>query len=360
VGDSEPQTVVAVVVTHNRKELLIRCLEALAAQSHAVSEVVLVDSASTDGTIERVEQSGLADRIPIRVVRLRRNGGGAEGFHYGVREALALESDWLWLMDDDSEPRRGAIAEMLRSPRAREPETALLAPVVEDRHGRVLSLNRGHLRPRWFFAPLVAASPEQNASGETQIDFCSFVGPLVRTDAARRIEPPMREMFIRFEDLEYVSRLRGRMWLIAASRTVHHDPRPVAAADFREMWADYSQPVPFAEQWKRLYGVRNLLYCGFRDGYIGPLQAVSQVLVQAVRTLAFHDQRLLTLRLLARYGLDGWRGRFRNVPPARWPELAGERQRGRLIEREELSYDEDVSEPAKPLSGAPSRPTPAA
>jgi glycosyltransferase involved in cell wall biosynthesis len=359
MSDPELQTVVAVVVTHNRKELLLQCLEALAEQSHPVSEVVLVDNASSDGTLEHVERSRLAQRIPIRVVRLRRNGGGAEGFHYGVRDALALESDWLWLMDDDSEPHRDALAELLRSPRAGERNTALLAPVVQDGDGRVLPINRGKLRPRWFFAPLLACSPEENASGETPIDFCSFVGPLVRTEAARATEPPMRQMFIRFEDLEYVSRLRGQMWLIAASRIVHRDPRPVAGANLRELWADYSEPIPFAQQWKRLYGVRNMLYCGFRDGYNGPARALSQLLVQALRTLAFHERRLLTLRLLARYALDGWRGRFRNVPPARWPELTRERRPDRYIEREALAYDADVSEPAISLSGAPSRPNPA-
>jgi rhamnopyranosyl-N-acetylglucosaminyl-diphospho-decaprenol beta-1,3/1,4-galactofuranosyltransferase len=85
--------VVAVVVTYNRKRLLVDCLEALARQSHPVERVILVDNASTDGTEEHVRASGVAERVPVDYMRLARNGGGAEGFHFGVREALGSDAD---------------------------------------------------------------------------------------------------------------------------------------------------------------------------------------------------------------------------------------------------------------------------
>ena len=174
----------------------------------------------------------------------------------------------------------------------------------------------------------------------------------MRAGAARAIGLPMREMFIRFEDVEYLGRLgpNERMWLIGPAEIVHRDPQPVAAG-LSPRWREYRQRTPFAEQWKRLYGVRNLLYAGRRGGYITAPQAVSQVLVQAVRTLLFHERRLATLRLLWIYARDGWRGRFRNVPPARWGELAGTRDPEAFIEREALRYDEDVAP-------APAPPTP--
>ena len=46
--------VTAVVVTYNRKELLVECLEALARQTHPLDRVILVDNASTDDTREWV------------------------------------------------------------------------------------------------------------------------------------------------------------------------------------------------------------------------------------------------------------------------------------------------------------------
>ena len=83
----------AVVVTHNRRELLLACLRALARQSRAVDGVTVVDNASTDGTREALSASGLGEQLTLGYLRLARNGGGAEGFHYGVSAALPDELD---------------------------------------------------------------------------------------------------------------------------------------------------------------------------------------------------------------------------------------------------------------------------
>ena len=44
------ETVCAVVVTYNRKRLLIECLEALENQTRPIDAIYIVDNASTDGT----------------------------------------------------------------------------------------------------------------------------------------------------------------------------------------------------------------------------------------------------------------------------------------------------------------------
>ncbi len=73
----------AVVVTHNRRHLLLRCLAALASQTHPVARALVVDCASTDGTLEALEAADFG-RLAIDYLPLERNGGGSEGFHYGV------------------------------------------------------------------------------------------------------------------------------------------------------------------------------------------------------------------------------------------------------------------------------------
>src|SRR5215208_4045769 len=124
-----PMSVAAVVVTYNRRVLLVECLAALARQTHAVDRIVVVDNASTDGTPDAVAEAD-AD-----LLRLRRNGGGAEGFHYGVREALAEEPEWIWLMDDDCEPADDALECLLASRAAQRADTAAVVPAVRTADG---------------------------------------------------------------------------------------------------------------------------------------------------------------------------------------------------------------------------------
>jgi rhamnopyranosyl-N-acetylglucosaminyl-diphospho-decaprenol beta-1,3/1,4-galactofuranosyltransferase len=200
--------VVAVVVTHERARMVLECLAALRRQTHPVEAIVVVDVASSDGTLEQV-RAGCGD-LPLRAIRLERNGGGAEGFHFGVREALRLAPDWIWLMDDDCEPLPSTLADLLSAPAALRPVTAAVLPAVRSGAGRPLPLHRGHISRRWFLAPLHALAPREAARPEVEVTMASFVGPLVRAEAARAAGLPLREAFIRLEEVEYLRRVNRR------------------------------------------------------------------------------------------------------------------------------------------------------
>lgn len=91
----DAQHVTAVVVTYNRLSLLRRCLAALCAQTVQGFTVLLVDNASTDGTAEYAQSltmPGLVYRNPGR------NLGGAGGFSYGIRAAVELGCEAVWIM----------------------------------------------------------------------------------------------------------------------------------------------------------------------------------------------------------------------------------------------------------------------
>jgi hypothetical protein len=79
----------------------------------------------------------------------------------------------------------------------------------------------------------------------------------------------------------------------------------------------------------------------------------SYVTVAAARTLLFERNRLLSLRLTARYAVDGWRGRFVNVGPADWAALPGRRRPLRALAEDALRYDAEVDEPVRRLAEVP-------
>jgi len=96
--------VIAVVVTFNRKDLLLECLRGLLNQTRKVDEVILVNNASTDGTEELLKANGILDEPLITYFHLDKNSGGAGGFEFGMKKAHESGADWIWTMDDDIEP----------------------------------------------------------------------------------------------------------------------------------------------------------------------------------------------------------------------------------------------------------------
>src|SRR5215813_3941034 len=85
----QPMRVAAVVVTYNRRDLLLESLAAVLAQTRAPDSVIVVDNASEDGTAAAVREG-----FPgVQVAELARNSGGAGGFAAGLALALAGRAD---------------------------------------------------------------------------------------------------------------------------------------------------------------------------------------------------------------------------------------------------------------------------
>ena len=92
---------IAIVVTHNRINLLKRCLENLQIQTLKVDKVLVIDNGSSDGT------QAFLDSIGIEYIR-QPNLGSAGGWYTGLKYALRKRFDTAWLMDDDGYPHKDA------------------------------------------------------------------------------------------------------------------------------------------------------------------------------------------------------------------------------------------------------------
>ena len=210
-------SVCAVVVTYNRRDLLEECLAALAAQTVAPDEVLVIDNASTDGTQQLVRER-YADQVQL--VELPTNEGGAGGFHEGLARGHAAGHEWIWLMDDDTLPTPTALQELLEAPeRAGMGELpALLSSKVVWTDGALHPMNMpGFERED---VPFVVASAQQHL---LPLRTATFVSLLLHRGVVDRHGLPLKRYFLWSDDIEYTARiLRDEPgYLVPASVTVH-------------------------------------------------------------------------------------------------------------------------------------------
>jgi GT2 family glycosyltransferase len=88
-------TVSIAIVTFNSAQYIRRCLEAVLAQDYPAFEVVVVDNASTDGTLQVLDRF----RRRIRLVSNRANAGFAAGQNQAIRQSRA--ADWVLTFNPD-------------------------------------------------------------------------------------------------------------------------------------------------------------------------------------------------------------------------------------------------------------------
>lgn len=284
--------VTAVLVAYNRRDLLIDALDALAAQTRPVDEVVVLDNSSDD------DSSAVAAAHPIgaRVIRLDRNTGGAGGFAAGIAAALAVPAaevpEWVWLMDDDTIPTPDALAELLRAADGYDGPVALLGSRVVWHDGRDHPMNTPRRRPRVSAALMDSA----DQAGAMPVRSSSFVSMLVNTRAVRHFGLPIADYFIWNDDFEYSCRLlRNGTGLYVPASVVEHRTKTFGATD--------ADPGP-----RFYYEVRNKIWMITRSGALSPFERVLYTGASVrrwVRTFARSRSRGVLLRAAARGVRDG-------------------------------------------------------
>jgi rhamnopyranosyl-N-acetylglucosaminyl-diphospho-decaprenol beta-1,3/1,4-galactofuranosyltransferase len=213
-------SVCAVVVTYNRREMLCRCLGALAAQAHPVACIVVVDNASTDGTADLVRE----EFPDVELLALERNVGGAGGFEQGLAWAHRRGYEWLWLMDDDTLTLPDTLAALLDGAR-RAPGRApmIVCSEVRWKDERLHPMNMP--LPRWRERGHLAQAA---GKGLLSVRYATFVSLALRREAIDRFGLPLAHYFIWGDDVEFTARvLRSeRGYLVSDSRVYHWTPEP--------------------------------------------------------------------------------------------------------------------------------------
>ena len=211
--------VAAIVVTHNRPELLQQALAALRLQTRPLDAIVVVDNASDAASAHRL---GRPD--DVTVLRSDTNLGGAGGFALGMAHAFAAGHDWIWLLDDDAIARPDALARLFDTfdaLGAQATDVGALCGSVREFGDIALQHRRRYHR----LSGVERALPRRSyAKAPCRTDTASFVGLLVSATAIARAGLPEPAFFLAYDDTEYTLRL-GRaglaIWLAPASVVEH-------------------------------------------------------------------------------------------------------------------------------------------
>jgi N-acetylglucosaminyl-diphospho-decaprenol L-rhamnosyltransferase len=213
------------VVNTEQRELLVRCLDAIAREREALpfaTEVLVLDNASHDGS------AGAARRHPVvaEVIALQQRRGKGENDTALLERARGR---YALLLNEDSELRPGAV-EALHAALERHPDAAAA--------GARLLRPDGTLQPSaWRFPTPVTAlvgalflhrrlTVQSRGDRVREVDWAQSAALLVRVDAARAIGWFDPAFFVYSDEVDFCKRLResGRSTLyVPDAVAVHHE-----------------------------------------------------------------------------------------------------------------------------------------
>lgn len=211
--NKQDHSVAAVVVTYNRLELLKQCVQSLRKQTVAC-DILIVDNASTDGTAQWLEM-----QTDISFCNTGSNLGGAGGFNYGMRWAVEVGYDYVWVMDDDTLPEIDALEKLLDADAALKGEYGWLSSVALWTDGRECRMNRPKIKKAFY------AHIELLQYGIIQAEQATFVSLFLPAEKIRRFGLPIKEFFLWGDDIEYTRRIAVRGdcpgYVVGQSQVIH-------------------------------------------------------------------------------------------------------------------------------------------
>lgn len=218
--DEQSPDVAVVIVNWNACTLLVNCLRSLIAQDGVTKQVIVVDNASTDSSVEAVR----ACFPEVRLLANSRNVGFAAANNQGARLATGR---YLLLLNPDTELSAGSLADLVLFADA-HPDAVAIGP-------RLLNADGSQQRSAWRGFPGLATAlidalylwklpwlPISRTSELTQdelrrpqsVDHLLGACILIRRAAWEGVGPLDERFFLFLEETDWCRRARAGGWQV--------------------------------------------------------------------------------------------------------------------------------------------------
>lgn len=207
-----------IIVSYNARADLVHCLLSVKKNPPSIPhEVVVVDNASTDGSVEA------ARKIPgVRVVEMGRNAGFSAANNAGIR---ATSGKLILLLNSDTLVPPGAL-DTLVAALDRAPRTGVVGPRLVDAEGRP-ELSFGRMISPFNEWRQKRRTPDwiaRETAREQFVDWVSGACLLVRRIDAEAVQLLDERYFLYWEDVDFCTAIRnsGRLVLFTPVAEIVH------------------------------------------------------------------------------------------------------------------------------------------
>jgi N-acetylglucosaminyl-diphospho-decaprenol L-rhamnosyltransferase len=213
------------IVNTEQRELLVRCLDAIAAERATLpfeTEVLVLDNASHDGSATAARRHTLAPEV-VGLERRRGKGENDTALLKRTRARYAL------LLNEDSELCPGSVAKLHQAledrPDAAAAGARLLRPdgTAQPSAWRFPSPATALIGALFLHRRLTVQSRGDRIR---QVDWAQSAALLVRVEAAREIEWFDPAFFVYSDEVDFCRRLRDAGWrtlYVPAAEVIHHE-----------------------------------------------------------------------------------------------------------------------------------------
>ncbi len=233
-------SVTVVIPAFQGGDRLLDCIRSLQASSFRSTKILIVDNASTDGSIEKAEQLFTA----IEVHRNPENAGFGAACNRGIDVAMQRQDSYVLLINQDTTVAPEMV-EQLVTFADHSPQAGVVGPKTLSMHpmpnGSPRLLYAGAWRtwlPLWQRIPDNGLADSKKRLPPIQVDYVWGHGMLLRVAALREVGTFDPGFFMYYEDIDLCTRMTRAGWQAwcVPDAVMWHDMTDGARASKSESW----------------------------------------------------------------------------------------------------------------------------
>lgn len=211
-----PPRILVIVVNWNKKPALDAMLASLRASTDMSFDTVVVDNASTDGSVEMVREKYPWAHVEQNLENLGGTGGFLRGMRYGLNHG---EYDFFWLLDNDVLVHPGAM-EGLVATMASDPKIAIAGSTILLMHDPNHVQEAG-VRISWRDGGLhrqhEGSLDAMRGAGAYDVDYVAACSLMARVKAVRVVGVWDPCYFVFWDDMDWGVRMKRAGWRVVAT-----------------------------------------------------------------------------------------------------------------------------------------------
>jgi len=210
-----------IIPAYNRPELLKEAIQATTDQSYPPTEIVVVDNASRI-PVSRSLGSWLDDKKTVTLLRVEPNVWGGGAFYEGLKYAFQKGFDGYMFFDDDAEPGKDCIKNLMAH---FSDDVGFVAPLVYDSVAEAYQLfqnkkmSKGHL----YDIPIFPDPQSITTEDRIKVDANATTGILVNHLAIQEAGNLNRHLKTYGDDTEFALRINRKFdsYLVPKALLIH-------------------------------------------------------------------------------------------------------------------------------------------
>ncbi|GGB41700.1 glycosyltransferase [Fictibacillus barbaricus] len=322
-------SVCVVTVTYgDRWDLLNQVLLSLN-ENNLIKNIIIVNNNSMN------DISNLSSHISnrIKVINLEENLGSAYGYHIGIEAAIATDSEYIWLLDDDNKPNNNALENILenwkkisgvedkigllslRNDRKEYVQAAsdIMAKNIFPNKNSFLGFHLPEI-PKKLIKKIFLSNKKSNygvGNKLVEVPYAPYGGFFFHKTLINKIGLPNKEFYLYADDHEFTHRI------IKSKGKIYLDPTS-CIYDLEHSWylkdkKPYLISLLLSDEEKRVYyGVRNRVYFEQKDlrNRINVYQCNKWIVIILLLTLSLLFKKKARFKLIMKAINNGENGKL--------------------------------------------------